>query len=103
MTKFRNLLLCCLFLPVLAQAQAQAPGEDFSMKNADFEAELRLLEDNQMKAVEQVYLKSSDDFIEDSVSQGFSALEKTTPAKTRAPLTMESIKSPEKTRRVRSR
>lgn len=93
MTKYFILFTACLFLHTKAHAEA----------SYDFEAELKLLEQNemaaensQMKAVEELSVESTYTPVEDSISLKQSATKKPLPVQ-------EPIAAPIKGRRIRSR
>lgn len=80
----------------------------FALTSNDFEAELQLLEKNellleetQMKAVQE--LSTNETPVEDSVTLGLASTKSAVPKEKLAPITQESLIAPQKTRRIRSR
>lgn len=98
MTKYLFVFLGTFFIQTAA----------FALTSNDFEAELQLLEKNellleetQMKAVQE--LSTNETPIEDSVTLGLASTKSAVPKEKPAPITQESLIAPQKTRRIRSR
>ncbi len=100
MSKYLFVLICSLFIHFAAFAQGV--GDLEANSGANFEAELQLLEkqeleteNNQMKAVEEISTTKADDTVEDSISNAQAS-------PTRVPIEINP-ETTMKTRRIRSR
>lgn len=94
MTKYFFIILAALLFHITTNAS------ELDQENYDFEAELRLLEESQMQAVEELtQSESKTEVLQDSVSQRSAAALKEASIQPVSPLP----KTEQKTRRVRSR